>query len=197
MAKLPVKATTSRGSIHAIDEVENIRVVNNNALPPKPRNGPDPNHEQFRKQSSGTAPTTGSASSNSSSINQGVNVKVVLRCRPFSLEEHRHAMANSVSVEHETIVDCKETIREVVVTGRRSTEGTKTYTFDGVCGPHTSQEYLFDHHILPLVEEVLQGFNCTIFAYGQTGTGKTYTMEGNWARDLTVSETKPVNKSFE
>lgn len=28
------------------------------------------------------------------------------------------------------------------------------------------------------VEEVLSGFNCTIFAYGQTGTGKTFTMEG-------------------
>jgi kinesin family protein 11 len=28
------------------------------------------------------------------------------------------------------------------------------------------------------VYEVLEGYNCTIFAYGQTGTGKTYTMEG-------------------
>jgi hypothetical protein len=32
--------------------------------------------------------------------------------------------------------------------------------------------------IMPIVTEVLEGFNCTIFAYGQTGTGKTYTMEG-------------------
>lgn len=30
----------------------------------------------------------------------------------------------------------------------------------------------------PIVEKVLQGFNGTILAYGQTGTGKTYTMEG-------------------
>lgn len=28
------------------------------------------------------------------------------------------------------------------------------------------------------IEQVLQGYNCTVFAYGQTGTGKTYTMEG-------------------
>lgn len=28
------------------------------------------------------------------------------------------------------------------------------------------------------MNEVLEGYNCTIFAYGQTGTGKTYTMEG-------------------
>ena len=31
---------------------------------------------------------------------------------------------------------------------------------------------------MPIVQEVMEGFNCTIFAYGQTGTGKTYTMEG-------------------
>ncbi len=37
---------------------------------------------------------------------------------------------------------------------------------------------MFDSAIAPIVEEVLQGFNCTVFAYGQTGTGKTYTMEG-------------------
>lgn len=31
----------------------------------------------------------------------------------------------------------------------------------------------------PLIAEVLLGYNCTVFAYGQTGTGKTYTMEGD------------------
>lgn len=29
-----------------------------------------------------------------------------------------------------------------------------------------------------MLNQVLNGYNCTIFAYGQTGTGKTYTMEG-------------------
>lgn len=119
-----------------------------------------------------------------------MNVKVVLRCRPFSVDERRHAILNSGSIEHETIVECKDSIREVSVTGRRS-EGSKTYNFDGVCGPHTTQQQLFDRHILPLVEEVLEGFNCTIFAYGQTGTGKTYTMEGSWAKDLTSEPPTP------
>ena len=41
----------------------------------------------------------------------------------------------------------------------------------------------------PLIKQVLQGYNCTVFAYGQTGTGKTHTMEGlkdydgNWETD--------------
>ncbi|KIH43732.1 kinesin motor domain protein, partial [Ancylostoma duodenale] len=32
--------------------------------------------------------------------------------------------------------------------------------------------------VSPQVDRVLAGYNCTLFAYGQTGTGKTYTMEG-------------------
>ena len=31
---------------------------------------------------------------------------------------------------------------------------------------------------MPLINEVISGYNCTVFAYGQTGTGKTFTMEG-------------------
>jgi Cdc6-like AAA superfamily ATPase len=31
---------------------------------------------------------------------------------------------------------------------------------------------------MPIIESVLEGYNGTIFAYGQTGTGKTFTMEG-------------------
>jgi hypothetical protein len=37
---------------------------------------------------------------------------------------------------------------------------------------------LYEETFYPLVESVLNGFNGTIFAYGQTGTGKTFTMEG-------------------
>ncbi|XP_071506252.1 kinesin-II 95 kDa subunit-like, partial [Diadema antillarum] len=42
----------------------------------------------------------------------------------------------------------------------------------------SKQRDLYDETFRPLVESVLQGFNGTIFAYGQTGTGKTFTMEG-------------------
>ena len=53
-----------------------------------------------------------------------------------------------------------------------------TATCMQVFGPESGQQRLYDQAIAPIVEEVLDGFNCTIFAYGQTGTGKTYTMEG-------------------
>ena len=42
----------------------------------------------------------------------------------------------------------------------------------------SKQQDLYDESFRPLVQSVLQGFNGTIFAYGQTGTGKTYTMQG-------------------
>lgn len=50
--------------------------------------------------------------------------------------------------------------------------------FCKVFGPKSQQRSIYDQAISPIVNEVLDGFNCTVFAYGQTGTGKTYTMEG-------------------
>lgn len=51
-----------------------------------------------------------------------------------------------------------------------------------VFGPSAKQRDLYEQAVVPIVNEVLEGFNCTIFAYGQTGTGKTYTMEGDSKR---------------
>jgi hypothetical protein len=39
----------------------------------------------------------------------------------------------------------------------------------------------------PIISEVLAGYNCTVFAYGQTGTGKTFTMEGEKSNDASIS----------
>lgn len=44
--------------------------------------------------------------------------------------------------------------------------------------PGCQQELVFKQAALPIIESVLEGYNGTIFAYGQTGTGKTHTMEG-------------------
>ena len=48
--------------------------------------------------------------------------------------------------------------------------------FDYVFGQDSSQDSVFNRIARPVVDDVLKGFNGTIFAYGQTGTGKTYTM---------------------
>ena len=60
------------------------------------------------------------------------------------------------------------------------------FTFDSVFAPDSAQMDVYNRVARPIVENVLEGYNGTIFAYGQTGTGKTFTMEG----DRTVPELK-------
>jgi hypothetical protein len=52
------------------------------------------------------------------------------------------------------------------------------YIFDRVFEGTSTQQEVFDMVAKPLAQAVLDGTNSTIFAYGQTGTGKTFTMEG-------------------
>jgi kinesin family protein 11 len=49
----------------------------------------------------------------------------------------------------------------------------KLYNFDHVFGDQADQAMLYADVVQPILDEVLLGYNCTIFAYGQTGTGKT------------------------
>ncbi|KAG8048309.1 hypothetical protein GUJ93_ZPchr0008g14046 [Zizania palustris] len=91
--------------------------------------------------------------------------------RPFSDDELR---SNAPQV-----ITCNDYQREVAVTQTiAGKQIDRVFTFDKVFGPTARQKDLYDQAIIPIVNEVLEGFNCTIFAYGQTGTGKTYTMEG-------------------
>ncbi|GJT83455.1 RNA-directed DNA polymerase, eukaryota [Tanacetum coccineum] len=50
--------------------------------------------------------------------------------------------------------------------------------FAWVLGPTAKQKDLYEQAGIPIVNEVLEGFNCTIVSFGQTGTRETYTMEG-------------------
>jgi kinesin family protein 11 len=95
-----------------------------------------------------------------------INIQVVVRCRPRNDHEKR-----------EGTVQC--TSREVtLLTTTTTSHHNKTYIFDRVFGEESTQKEIYDEIVLPILSEVLTGYNCTIFAYGQTGTGKTYTMEG-------------------
>ncbi|TVU47517.1 hypothetical protein EJB05_07121 [Eragrostis curvula] len=99
-----------------------------------------------------------------------VNVQVVLRCRPLSEDEQRSNVQSAIS--------CNDTKREVTVLHSLFKQADKTFTFDKVFGPKSQQRSIYEHAVAPIVHDVLEGYNCTVFAFGQTGTGKTYTMEG-------------------
>ncbi|XP_052420547.1 kinesin heavy chain-like isoform X2 [Carassius gibelio] len=56
--------------------------------------------------------------------------------------------------------------------------GGKPYVFDRVFPTNTTQEQVYNTCAKQIVKDVLGGYNGTIFAYGQTSSGKTHTMEG-------------------
>ena len=99
------------------------------------------------------------------------SVKVVVRCRPLGskeMEEQRECIVN-VDMSQGFIQICNPSnIKEI-----------KSFTFDHTYDYRATQELIFSQTALPILESVMEGYNGTIFAYGQTGTGKTYTMEGN------------------
>lgn len=53
------------------------------------------------------------------------------------------------------------------------------FGFDHVFAPSHSNVEIFDNALKSLVSHVIRGFNCSVFAYGATGSGKTYTMLGS------------------
>ncbi|KAK6144525.1 hypothetical protein DH2020_021345 [Rehmannia glutinosa] len=102
---------------------------------------------------------------------KGVNVQVIVRCRPLSEDE--------VRLHTPVVVSCNDSRREVcAIQNIANKQIDRTFLFDKVFGPSSQQKDLYEQAVCPIVFEVLEGYNCTIFAYGQTGTGKTYTMEG-------------------
>ena len=54
----------------------------------------------------------------------------------------------------------------------------KSYNFDTVFPPTTPQSSIYSTLVSPLIDSVVDGYAATVFAYGHTGSGKTYTMTG-------------------
>ena len=65
-----------------------------------------------------------------------------------------------------------------VLVQKANEEIPKRFTFDCVYDESIKQEDIFAESAFPIIENILEGYNGTIFAYGQTGTGKTHTMAG-------------------
>ena len=68
------------------------------------------------------------------------------------------------------------TWKDNTISPRNSTRAS--YTFDHIFSPDNSNADIFDSVIKSKVIESMQGFHGTIFTYGQTSSGKTYTMNG-------------------
>uniref|UniRef100_A0A7N1A438 Kinesin-like protein n=1 Tax=Kalanchoe fedtschenkoi TaxID=63787 RepID=A0A7N1A438_KALFE len=96
------------------------------------------------------------------------NIRVFCRSRPLNADEI--ASAASMAIDFESAKN-----GELLV--KSSGVSKKVFKFDAVFSPEADQAEVFQD-TAPLVSSVLDGYNVCIFAYGQTGTGKTYTMVG-------------------
>eukprot|EP00210_Caulerpa_lentillifera_P007896 g7537.t1 len=102
--------------------------------------------------------------------NDDENIKVFIRVRPRNQLE-LHESANNVCVQVLTEKSCM-----IDVQGKPE---PYTLSFDHVFDQHSSQMDVFEVAGIPTVDNVLTGYNSTIFAYGQTGAGKTHTIIGS------------------
>jgi len=108
-------------------------------------------------------------------------IMVVLRLRPMWKKEEAKGELGIVKILDRNVVilmDPADVLNEEKVLGKnRSKE--KQYAFDYAFDERTPQQEIFKNSTKFLCEGVLNGYNSTVFAYGQTGAGKTYTMIGD------------------
>lgn len=73
----------------------------------------------------------------------------------------------------------------------------KEMRFDAVFAPGASQRRVYEEAASAVVDGVLRGYNGTVLAYGQTGTGKTYTMSGPESTRESSGESRPSTGAME
>mmetsp|Transcript_17844 Transcript_17844/g.28912 ORF Transcript_17844/g.28912 Transcript_17844/m.28912 type:complete len:702 (+) Transcript_17844:196-2301(+) len=106
-------------------------------------------------------------------------MKVCVRTRPLSAREENRGEQVVVRAF------CEDRIVKIRKHGRpggvlRSEMGAQhEYQFDRVFGTACSQQEIYEASTQEIVMDTLRGLNCTVFAYGATGAGKTHTMVGN------------------
>ncbi|KAJ2156672.1 hypothetical protein GGF46_005028 [Coemansia sp. RSA 552] len=108
------------------------------------------------------------------------NVVVAVRCRPLNTREKQRKAQSLVSVDGaQTILDEADDAQQ----GERRRKRQRRYTFDysywaadkpGAAG----QSLVFGDIGESVLEHALAGYHCCVFAYGETASGKTYTMMG-------------------
>ncbi|KAK6527677.1 Kinesin heavy chain [Orbilia ellipsospora] len=94
------------------------------------------------------------------------SIKVICRFRPQNKIEIREKSQEIVSFHSPETCEIN------------SGDLQGSFTFDRVFDTHCKQTDIFDFSIRPTVDDILNGYNGTVFAYGQTGAGKSFTMMG-------------------
>ncbi|XP_060964296.1 kinesin-like protein KIN-UB [Cannabis sativa] len=95
-------------------------------------------------------------------------VRVAIRLRPRNAEEL------AADADFADCVELQPELKRLKL--RKNNWDSDTYEFDEVLTEFASQKRVYEVVAKPVVESVLDGYNGTVMAYGQTGTGKTFTL---------------------
>ncbi|XP_065416146.1 kinesin-like protein KIF19 isoform X5 [Chrysemys picta bellii] len=128
-----------------------------------------------QRRTGGLAPSPSSAMKDPSVEQQ---LTVALRIRPINeaeLEENAAIIAHRVGDQMVVLMDPSEDPDDIL---RANRSREKTFIFDMVFDHKATQEEVYVSTTKNLVEGIISGYNATVFAYGPTGAGKTYTMLG-------------------
>ena len=106
---------------------------------------------------------------------------VGVRCRPLSRKEQAKGAHNCIEVVNMQNVYANDPDDKMGGLDylRLSVTKDKAYTFDHAFGPENTSKEVYDKCMKGVVEAVMSGYHGSCFAYGATGSGKTYTMAGN------------------
>ena len=96
------------------------------------------------------------------------NVNVICRFRPMNDLEK--------TTGNETVADFTSPTSLTFHSSRE--KNVYRFNFDRIFPPSSTQQDIYDFGVKGIIESVLDGYNGTVLAYGQTSSGKTYTMQG-------------------
>eukprot|EP01017_Pseudomicrothorax_dubius_P050722 TRINITY_DN9646_c0_g1_i3.p1 TRINITY_DN9646_c0_g1~~TRINITY_DN9646_c0_g1_i3.p1 ORF type:complete len:537 (-),score=149.90 TRINITY_DN9646_c0_g1_i3:26-1636(-) len=101
-------------------------------------------------------------------------VKVMVRVRPMNGKERERGCENVIEVDQQQVILNKPNEKDM----------QKVFAFDSVFPTTVSQAQVYEDTAFQLIESVVEGYNGTILAYGQTGCGKTFSMMGDPASEV-------------
>eukprot|EP00906_Rhabdomonas_costata_P020944 RCo030468 len=100
-------------------------------------------------------------------------IKVILRVRPPNKQEEEWFRTREYAPILRDVLQTPNPDTRIIVE-----KTNKSYTFDKVFRGEATQKQLFREAAIPTLENVFEGYCGAVMAYGQTGTGKTHTMQG-------------------
>ncbi|AQK80271.1 Armadillo repeat-containing kinesin-like protein 3 [Zea mays] len=121
----------------------------------------------YRRTSSGPLPAAaGGRAASDGAVSS--RVRVAVRLRPRNAEEL------AADADFGDCVELQPELKRLRL--RKNNWESETYEFDEVLTDFSSQKRVYEVVAKPVVESVMEGYNGTVMAYGQTGTGKTFTL---------------------